>query len=85
MAPDTARELLRLLAELDTGNGVALTRLAKRLDQRVSVLLRELTLLCDAALGGVAGPGWVVLACDDAGRWTARLTPAGRCAVDGPS
>ena len=29
-------------------------------------------------IGGVAGPGWLSLACDDAGRWTARLTEAGR-------
>jgi hypothetical protein len=40
--------LLRLLLELDEGEGVALARLAKRLDERVSVLLRELTALTDA-------------------------------------
>jgi len=70
-----ADDLLRLLKELDDGNGVALTRLAKRLDQRVSVLLRELTALSDARLGGVPGPGLVRLACDDAGRWTAAILP----------
>lgn len=73
--------LLRLLLELDDGQGVGLTRLAKRLDARVSVLLRRCSALTDAAIGGIAGPGWVQLRCDDAGRWTARLTPAGRAAV----
>jgi len=70
--------LLRLLLELDEGKGVAMARLAKRLDERVSVLLREGTALSDAVIGGAPGPGWVRLVCDDAGRWTAHLTPAGR-------
>jgi hypothetical protein len=73
--------LLQTLHELAPGGEpVPLTRLAKRLDQRVSVLLREFTALSDASLGGVPGPGLVQLACDDAGRWTVRLlgphTPA---------
>ncbi len=64
-----------LLAALDqTGKPVPLTRLAKRFDERVSVLLREFTALNDASVGGVAGPGWVRLVCDEAGRWTVRLT-----------
>jgi hypothetical protein len=72
-------ESLRVLAELDTGNGVALPRLAKRLGTGVSVLMREFTLLSDARLGGVAGPGYVRLALDEAtGRWVAHLTDAGR-------
>jgi hypothetical protein len=70
--------LLRLLLELDEGQGVALARLAKRLDERVSVLLRQGTALSDASIAGAPGPGWLRLACDDAGRWTAHLTPAGR-------
>lgn len=70
----TPTELLALIAELDEGDGVALTRLAKRLDQRVSVLLRELTLLSDACVGGMEGPGLVALACDDGGRWRVRRT-----------
>lgn len=73
-----ADELLRLVHELDGGDGVALTRLAKRLDERVSVLLRRCTALGDAVVGGVAGPGWLSLAVDDGGRWTVRLTEAGR-------
>ncbi|MET0519675.1 MAG: formate dehydrogenase accessory sulfurtransferase FdhD [Burkholderiaceae bacterium] len=71
-------ESLRLLAELDEGDGVALTRLGKRLGQRSSELIREYTQMSDATLGGQAGPGWVSLACDDGGRWTARLNAAGR-------
>jgi hypothetical protein len=71
-------DLMRTLAELDAGQGVPLTRLAKRLDRRVSQLLRDCSLLGDATLGGVAGPGWVRLECDDEGRWTAHLTPRGR-------
>ncbi|MDG0853871.1 hypothetical protein [Roseateles puraquae] len=67
-------QLLQTLRELAPGGEpVALTRLAKRLDERVSVLLRELTALSDASLGGVPGPGLVQLACDDGGRWTVRL------------
>jgi hypothetical protein len=67
-------ELLQTLSELaPAGEPVALTRLAKQLDQRVSVLLRELTRISDASVGGVPGPGLVQLACDDGGRWTVRL------------
>ncbi|RZJ09865.1 MAG: hypothetical protein EOP39_10240 [Rubrivivax sp.] len=71
--------LLQTLHELaPDGQPVPLTRLAKRLDERVSVLLRELTAMGPANLGGTAGPGWVHVNCDDAGRWTAWLTDAGR-------
>jgi len=70
-------ELLPVLRELaPAGEPVALTRLAKRLDKRVSVLLRELTLISDASLGGAPGPGLVRLACDEAGRWTVVLLRA---------
>ena len=76
--------LLQTLHELAPGGEpVALTRLAKRLGERVSVLLRQGTALSDAVVGGVLGPGWVRLVCDDAGRWTAQLTPAGRAALAG--
>ncbi len=67
-------ELLQALRELaPAGEPVALTRLAKRLDARVSVLLREMTALSEARVGGVPGPGLVQLTCDDAGRWTVLL------------
>jgi hypothetical protein len=72
----TPAELLRELAG-DT-QPVPLTRLAKRLDARVSELLREFTALGDARLGGIAGPGWVSLHCEEGGRWTVTLTEAGR-------
>jgi hypothetical protein len=66
--------LLQALHELAPGGEpVPLTRLAKRLDERVSVLLRACTGLSDASFGGVPGPGLVALACDDAGRWTVQL------------
>lgn len=85
MSPERSPEaLLQLLHKLDAHRPVALTRLAKRLDERVSVLLRMLTPLGDAALGGVAGAGWVTLHCDEAGRWTAQLTDAGRAWAGGP-
>lgn len=79
MPADPAEVLLRLLLALDEGGQpVALTRLAKRMDERVSVLLRLCTALGEGVVGGVAGPGWLALDCDDTGRWTARLTEAGR-------
>ena len=71
MSPELLLQTLRELAP--DGEPVALTRLAKRLDQRVSVLLRELTALSDARIAGEAGPGLVRLACDDAGRWTVAI------------
>lgn len=74
---ELAAAALRTLAELDQGQGVSLPRLAKRLGVRVSVLLRLYTQLSDAVIGGVAGPGWVRLACED-GRWLAWITETGR-------
>jgi len=77
---DLETAVLAKLAELDTGDGVPLTRLAKQLDQRVAVLIRTFTMLSDARLGGVAGPGLVRLG-EDEGRWRAWVTPAGRAAT----
>lgn len=75
--------ILRALAEESGGQdgvvapGVSLPRLGKRLGQGVSVLLRELTLMSDAPVGGQRGPGWVRV--EQAGeRWVAYLTDAGR-------
>lgn len=73
-----ARLALETLAELDGGNGVSLPRLAKRTGLRVSVLLRLYTLMSDARVGAEQGPGWVRLHVDEDGRWSARITPAGR-------
>jgi len=80
---DLEAAALARLAELDTGDGVPLTRLAKQLDQRVSVLMRTFTMLSDARLGGVAGPGFVRIA-EDEGRWRAWATPAGRAYLAHP-
>lgn len=74
--------ILRALAEESRGEsadtrGVSLPRLGKRLGQGVSVLMRQLTLMSDASVGGQRGPGWVrVVQTDD--RWVAYLTDEGR-------
>lgn len=73
-----ARAALQTLAELDDGHGVSLARLAKRQQQRVSVLLRSYTMMSEARVGGQAGPGWVRLTCDEQGHWRAWITPEGR-------
>ena len=56
---------------------VSLPRLAKMLGASASTVMRELTLLTDAAIGGVPGPGWVQVSAED-GRWMVALTEAGR-------
>ena len=73
--------ILRALAEAPGEGGMSLPRLGKRLGQGASVVMRQLTLMGDAALGGVRGPGWVrVVQLDDP--WVAHLTDAGRAVVD---
>jgi hypothetical protein len=62
----TPEDVLAMLRELDAGEGVALTRLAKRLDTRVSVLLRQCADL---------GPERVRVAADERGHWRAWLSP----------
>lgn len=77
---DGAPLALRILQELATtpaDGGMSLPRLGKRLGLGASVLMRELTLMGDAAIGGVRGPGWARVEQLD-GRWVAHLTPAGR-------
>ena len=56
-SPSTTEALLALLAEAP--DGVSLPRLCKRLDLRMSVLLRELAWLGEAPIGGTPGPGLV--------------------------
>lgn len=57
--------------------GMSLPRLSKRLGQGVSVLMRQLTLMSGASVGGQRGPGWVrVTQAND--RWMACLTEEGR-------
>jgi hypothetical protein len=69
-----------VLVELATApppGGMSLPRLAKRLGLGVSVVMRQLSLMGDAVIGGQAGPGWVrVEQTED--RWVAYLTEAGR-------
>ncbi|KQU81374.1 MULTISPECIES: hypothetical protein [unclassified Rhizobacter] len=72
------RALQELLALDDEGRGVSLTRLAKRLGVRVSVLIRLYTQMSDARIGDAAGPGWVRLQVDDGGQWRAFATDAAR-------
>lgn len=72
---DVAEALLRVLAE--SAQPVSVPRLGKRLGLGASVVMRTLTLMGDAVLGGQAGPGWVTLRCEDE-RWLASLTDAGR-------
>ncbi len=73
----TAR-VLQVLAE--SPQGLALPRLCKRLEVRMSVLLRTLAWLGDAELDGRPGPGWVLLCRHDA-RELALLSEAGRVAA----
>ncbi|WP_045738516.1 hypothetical protein [Xanthomonas sp. MUS 060] len=70
----TAR-VLQVLAQAP--QGLPLPRLCKRLDVRMSVLLRTLAWLGEAALDGRPGPGWVLLCRHEAREW-ALLTEAGR-------
>ena len=69
--------LLRALAQEGAEQGVSLPRLVKRLGLGASVLMRQLTLMSDASLGGVAGPGWVRVVQQEA-RWVVHLTAPGR-------
>ncbi len=80
MMDDGVPLALRILQELATApadDGLALPRLGKRLGLEASVLMRELTLVGDAAIGGVRGPGWARVVLLE-GRWVAHITLAGR-------
>jgi len=79
-AGSLAAALLLALAEEGVDRQVSLPRLGKRLQQGVSVLLRELTLMGSARLGPRTGPGWVAVQ-QDGDRWLASLTPAGAAAA----
>ena len=72
--------VVALLAELAAApDGVSLPRLCKRLDVRMSVLLRTLAWIGEGDAGGVRGAGWVRTA-EDGARTLAVLTEAGRAA-----
>lgn len=72
--------ILQALAE--AGEGVSLPRLSKRLGQSASAVLRELSFMGDATLGGRRGPGWVRVWQED-GRWMTAITEAGRASMFG--
>lgn len=69
--------ILRELVAAPVDSGVSVPRLGKRLGQGASVIMRQLSLMGDAAIGGTSGPGWVRVVLVD-GRWVAHITPAGR-------
>ena len=75
MGAALAQSILHALAQEDAG--VSLPRLSKHLGQSASAVLRELSFMGDAAIGGQPGPGWVRVWQQD-GRWMAVLTEAGR-------
>ena len=75
-----AMAILAELAAAPAPGGMSLPRLAKRLDLGASVVLRQLSLMGDAVIGGQAGPAWVrVVQTED--RWLVHLTEAGRRAA----
>ena len=76
-----AMAILAELAMAPSVGGMSLPRLAKRLDMGVSAVLRQLSLMGDAVIGGQPGPAWArVVQTED--RWVVHLTDAGRSAVE---
>ena len=69
--------ILRELAAAPGPAGMSLPRLGKRLGQGASVLMRVLSAMGHARIGGVEGPGWVRVVQEE-DRWTATLTDTGR-------
>ena len=69
--------ILRELATAPSDAGMSLPRLGKHLGLGASVLMRALSAMGHARIGGVEGPGWVRVTQDEE-RWTAALTEAGR-------
>src|SRR5690606_37248300 len=72
--------ILELLADAPPPGGVSLPRIGKRLQVSASVLLRHLTLMGDAQIGGQAGPGWVRVTQTEE-RWVVFLTDEGRATL----
>jgi FdhD protein len=72
-----------ILVELATApppGGMSLPRLAKRLGLGVSAVLRQLSLMGDAVIGGQTGPGWVRVEQTEE-RWVVYLTEVGHGAA----
>jgi len=75
-----AAAILVELAAAPPPGRMSLPRLAKRLGLGVSVVMRQLSLMGNAVIGGQAGPGWVrVEQTED--RWVAYLTEVGHTAM----
>ena len=75
--------ILALLADAPPPGGVSLPRIGKRLGISASALLRHLTLMSDADIGGQSGPGWVRVTQTEE-RWVVFLTDAGRAVAAAP-
>jgi len=69
--------ILRELAAAPGAAGMSLPRLGKHLGLGASVLMRSLSAMRNARIGGVDGPGWVRVTQVEE-RWNAALTDAGR-------
>ena len=74
---DLSAAILRELAAAPGEAGMSLPRLGKHLGLGASVLMRSLSAMGHARIGGVEGPGWVRVTQVDE-RWNAVLTAAGR-------
>ncbi|MEP6504657.1 MAG: hypothetical protein ABJD97_15065 [Betaproteobacteria bacterium] len=61
---------------------MSLPRLGKHLGLGASVLMRQLSAMGLARIGGVDGPGWVRVTQEE-DRWTAALTATGRALCAG--
>jgi hypothetical protein len=77
--PFVAAVLIELATAPPPG-GMSLPRLAKRLGLGVSVVMRQLSLMGDAVIGGQPGPGWVRVEQTEE-RLVAYLTEVGRGAA----
>jgi hypothetical protein len=75
-----AAAVLVQLAAAPPPGGMSLPRLAKRLGLGVSVVMRQLSLMGNAVIGGQPGPGWVRVEQTEE-RWVAYLTEAGHSAA----
>ena len=72
--------ILRELAAAPSEAGMSRPRLGKHLGLGASVLMRSLSGMSNARIGGVDGPGWVRVTQVEE-RWNAALTEAGRAVV----
>jgi hypothetical protein len=72
--------ILRERAAVPGEAGMSLPRLGKHLGLGASVLMRSLSAMSNARIGGVDGPGWVRVTQVEE-RWTAALTEDGRAFV----